>query len=234
MVLSVSITVASAAAVTAAVVGEDFSSMPIDTCFPDGTSVGSWRVVFSGFGCTASVFLQGNVVLMQRPAAATWPGETHAALAVGPSVNGDFTMQVMAMTSRQLRTGSAPAPWEVAWVVWNYTDNARFYYFIPKPNGWELGKADPAYPGGQRFLATGSTPAYPIGTWHQVSVAQSGRTLQVAVNGTAVTSFIDRERPYTSGRVGLYTEDAEVYFDNVSITTPNGKRKQGPTVASPG
>jgi len=29
----------------------------------------------------------------------------------------------------------------------------------------------------------------------------------------------DRERPYTSGRIGLYTEDTEVYFDNVSLGT---------------
>jgi hypothetical protein len=43
-----------------------------------------------------------------------------------------------------------------------------------------------------------------------------------------ITTFTDYERPYSSGRVGLYSEDAEAYFDNVSITTDSrgkGKKK---------
>src|SRR5215510_10924225 len=210
------LSVVAAGAILAAVITENFSSMPIDTCFADGTTVGLWRFVFDGYGCTAAVYVNGNVALMERPAAATWEGETHSALAVGPSVSGDFTAQLWMATANQLRTGSAPAPWEVGWVLWHYTDNVHFYYFIPKPNGWELGKADPAYPGSQRFVATGSTPTFPIGVWRQVTVVQSGQTFQVAVDGTTVTTFTDRERPYSSGRLGLYSEDAQVYFDNVS------------------
>jgi hypothetical protein len=110
-------------------------------------------------------------------------------------------------------------------VLWHYADNTRFYYFIPKPNGWELGKADSAYPGAQRFLATGSSPVFPVGEWYRVSIVQTGQTIQVSVNGIPVTTFTDTERPLTSGRVGLYSEDAEVYFDDVSVTT--GKVKKG-------
>jgi hypothetical protein len=144
---------------------------------------------------------------------------------VGSSVSGDVSLQVSATTVRQLRMGSAPQPWEVAWVLWHYADNSHFYYFIPKPNGWELGKADPAYPGAQRFLATGTSPAFPIGSWYRVGIIQSGQTIQVSVNGAVVTTFTDRERPYSSGRVGLYTEDAEAYFDNVSVTTTSKGKK---------
>ena len=39
------------------------------------------------------------------------------------------------------------------------------------------------------------------------------------MNNLLITTFTDEEHPYTSGRVGLYSEDAEVYFDNVSVST---------------
>jgi len=224
--LMLALTVASAVALVAATIKDDLSAMPVDVCFPDGTDVGLWRFVFDGYGCNAAVFLDGNAVLMERPAEATWSGETHAGLVVGPSVSGDFNLNVSLATGAQLRTGSAPNPWEVAWVLWHYTDNSHFYYFVPKPNGWELGKADPAYPGAQRFLATGTTPTFPIGAWHRVTIAQSGQTITVSVDGVTLTTFTDNQRPYSSGQVGLYSEDAEAYFDDLTLTTPNGKGKK--------
>ena len=39
--------------------------------------------------------------------------------------------------------------------------------------------------------------------------------MTVKVNGTLLVSFTDKERPYTSGKVGFYTEDAEVELDGV-------------------
>src|SRR4051794_23738226 len=95
--------------------------------------------------------------LSLAPAAATSIGETHAALAVSQAaLSGDFTYSAQVLTDQQLRTGGPANPWETAWMVWDYTDNDHFYYFALKTNGWELGKRDPSYPGGQRFLATGS------------------------------------------------------------------------------
>jgi hypothetical protein len=224
--LLAALTLSATAHLFAAVFTEDFSRLPINTCYPDGFVSGDWRSVFDGFGCNATVFLHGDAALMERPAAAVSPGETHAGLVVGPAASGDISLAVSVMTLRQLRTGSAPQPWETGWVLWHYADNTRFYYFIPKPNGWELGKADTAYPGAQRFLSTGSSPTFPIGAWHHVGVVQTGQTIQVSVNGLPITSFTDTERPLTSGRIGLYSEDAEVYFDDVSVTTA-GKGKKG-------
>ena len=109
------------------------------------------------------------------PWPATSPAETHASLVTGPVAVGDMTLEVSSTTTRQLRTGSAPNPWEVAWVLWHYSDNVHFYYFVAKPNGWELGKADPAYPGAQRFLATGSSPSFPIGPWYRVRMSRPAR-----------------------------------------------------------
>ena len=213
------------AAVGAAVITETFSSFPVGTCFPDGGRVGNWLFVFDGFGCVAAAYVDGNTMLMQQPAPAMSPDETHAALVVGPSATGDVSVQASMITTQQLRAGGAPNPWEVAWLLWHFADNTRFYYFIPKPNGWELGKADPAYPGAQRFLATGTWPVFPVGTWHRISVNQTGQTIEVSVNGELLTRFTDRERTYTSGRVGLYTEDAEVYFDDVWLTTAQRGKK---------
>lgn len=119
-------------------------------------------------------------------------------------------------TLEQLRTGSAPNAWESAWAVFGHTDDEHFYYVAFKPNGWELGKVDPAYPGAQRYLATGSTPTCAIGTEHSFDIQQDGNVISVSLDGVLLTTFTDNERPYLSGSIGFYTEDAKVAFDNVS------------------
>jgi Ca2+-binding RTX toxin-like protein len=155
--------------------------------------------------------------LSLTPAVATSPSVTHSALVLSQAVlNGDFTYSADVLTDAQLRTGGAPNPWETAWLVWDYTDNDHFYYFALKTNGWELGKRDPAYAGGQRFLATGSDTSFLLKTWYDVAVTQVGATISVSVDGQPIVTFADQERPYTSGRLGIYTEDARVFFDNVS------------------
>ena len=223
--LVITLTVAISASVLATTFVEDFSAMPTGTCYPDGSAIGVWQFVYNGYGCNGFVASNSNTMLFEQPATSSSPAETHGALVIGPYISGDFTLQVSAATTGQLRLNSAPNPWEVAWVLWHYTDNTHFYYFIPKPNGWELGKEDPAYPGAQRFLASGTSPVFPIGQWYRVGVTQSGQTIQVFVNDVLITTFTDRQRPYSSGRVGLYSEDAEVYFDNVSVITSTVTKK---------
>jgi len=61
---------------------------------------------------------------------------------------------------------------------------------------------------------------------YRVRVVQTGSTIQVYVNNLLITTFTDVESPYTSGRVGLYTEDAESYFDNVSVKRPGDEAKK--------
>jgi len=210
----------------AATFAEDFSDMTTGVCYPDGALAGAWQFIYNGYGCNGFRSASDNTMLFERPKAPASPDETHASLVVGPMIGGDFTLRVWTTTTRQLRTGSEPNPWEVGWVVWNYIDTDHFYYFIPKPNGWELGKRDPAYQGGQRFLATASTPSYPIGAWHRIEVVQSGNTMKVSVNDLPITTFTDRERPYSSGHVGMYSEDAETYFDDISVITGSGKGRK--------
>lgn len=212
--------------VYAATIVEDFSTMPVGTCIDDGSAIGSWMFVYDGYGCNAFVALAGNRTLLEQPAVATQPYETHGNLVVGPETAGDVTVQVDMATSRQLRTGSAPNAWEVGWLLWHYTDNLHFYYVILKPTGWEIGKEDPAYPGAQRFLAAGSSPQFPLGAWYRVKVVQSGGTIQLFVNDLPIATAVDTDTPYTGGMIGLYTEDAETYFDNVMITSGSKGKKR--------
>lgn len=202
---------------------DDFSSYQMTGCpkYVDGDGFGQWQVVYTGYGCVRIIEdTPGNKVLEMQPQAVASPDRTSAPLVVGPKVDSPFTYSGTVQTKRQLRQNSPANPWEVAWVVWNYTDDTHFYYFAPKPNGWELGKEDPAYPGAQRFLATGSSPAFKVGDKLDFKIVQNGNTMTVFVNGAEITTFTDNERPYTSGRVGLYSEDARFIADNIKLTSP--------------
>jgi hypothetical protein len=159
-----------------------------------------------------SVRKGGYTLQSQAPSS---PAETHSALLTSNTTWGDQVFSYTAATLAQLRTGSAPNPWEVAWSMFRFTDLSHYYWFIVKPNGWELGKKQGSDT--QIFLATGATPTEPVGTAYQVRIqAQAGRIL-VSVNGTAVVDYTDPS-PLLGGSVGLYEEDAKVTFTNVSVT----------------
>lgn len=197
---------------------DNFNAYKIQS-YSDGTSFGSWFVQFAGYGAVNIKSNNKNKFLELVPKIAKSTNETHAALVTGKSLSGNILFQTKITTTQQLRTGSTPNPWEVGWVVWNYTDNEHFYYFIPKTNGWELGKRDPSYTGGQRFLATGSNIKFPIKRTYTVKVTQdTSNTVTVWVNGNKITSFTDKELPYTSGAIGFYSEDARVIVDDVLLS----------------
>jgi hypothetical protein len=154
-------------------------------------------------------------LLTLAPAVASRPDATHSALVLSQeSFAGKVVFEGSVCTQEQLRVGTAN-PWETAWLVWNYADNDHFYYFAMKPNGWELGKRDPDYVGGQRFLATGEEVKFEIGAWNRFSIAQDGDRIVISVDGVELVRFQDLERPYVQGRIGLYTEDARVMLDDV-------------------
>ena len=181
-----------------------------------GAGRGVWSVVFDGYGWVGIKPRSRNELTLM-PGTATRPQETHASLVVSRTRYEDFTMTAVAATARQLRVASAPNPWETAWLVWHYIDNTHFYYLALKTNGWELGKADPAYAGAQRFLATGTSPRARIGRTDDVRISQRGAITMVWIDGEHVVTFTDQERPYRGGRIGFYTEDAEVRFSDVVI-----------------
>jgi hypothetical protein len=183
----------------------------------EGQVYGGWLDLFSGYGTIEALEATASQTLISLwPAASATPSETHSALVTSTASFGDFDAGVIVTTLAQLRTPMAN-PWEVGWVLWHYTDNTHFYYITLKPSGWELGKEDPAYPGDQRYLATGSSPTFPVGAPYNVRITQSKNAMTVWVNGRVLTSFTDTQRPYTSGKLGLYCEDSHVTYGEATV-----------------
>lgn len=197
---------------------DGFSGLSAGQRWVDGDRIGdAWQVVFAGYGSVTPMREDGIRALRLAPAVATDPARTHAALVVSTGATSAACQRLTARvrTTEQLRRNSAPNPWEAAWLVWGYRDNEHFYYLAVKPNGWELGKRDPAYPGGQRFLATGGLET-PIGQWRDVRIVQRGDVILAWLDGERLVRFTDRERPYRGGAIGMYTEDAVTDWDRIS------------------
>jgi 3-keto-disaccharide hydrolase len=175
-----------------------------------------WRLAYDGYGHVSASTRHGVVYLTLKPSRAASPASTHAALVLSRKSMRDFTLEIWIRTNRQLRQPQ-PNPWEVGWLLWHYSDDEHFYYVALKPNGWELGKADPGYPGNQRFLATGTRPVFPPARWYAVGVRQRGAAIQVSVAGRPLVRYVDTQRPYHSGSIGLYAEDASATFQPVAF-----------------
>jgi hypothetical protein len=196
---------------------DDFSGYAAGDCVPDGARIGRWNVVSTGFGCVKAAGEGEERWMHASTRRSALSSETHAVLLTGPSVSAPFSFSAKVMTVEQNRTDAPPNGWEAAWLLWDYTDREHFYYFIAKPDGWELGKHDPAFRGGQRFLIEGKEPVFPLRTWSKITISQSGRRIFVRVGSRLVTAFTDVQRPYESGRVGLYGEDCFARFADVSV-----------------
>jgi hypothetical protein len=179
-----------------------------------------WLPVFNGYGSTSIAGSGPHLTVSLRPAPAASRKDTHAALVVSAGSYDDFAATLNVRTRQQLRHGAAgaPNPWEVGWVVWHYTSNQRFYALTLQPTGWVLSKQDPAYPGHQRFLASGRTPLFRVGVPHSVGVVQAGNQITVSADGHLLTQFTDTQRPYLTGAFGMYCEDAHAQFDHIRLT----------------
>lgn len=184
-----------------------------------GETHGDWTVRYTGYGEVTSQ--DGRITL--EPQAAADHDITHGGLVhtTGQCRDADFSMTLN--TETQVRQDS-PNTWEVGWVLWNFTSDTQFYAVALKPNGWEISKQDPDYPGNQRFLATGDTPAFPIGQDYTVTVTQDDGSMTVSVDGQELDTIIDEETPYREGSIGLYTEDARVHFFDFDL--PDCARSQ--------
>ena len=187
----------------------------------DAQACSQWEIIFDGYGeasCT-------DGLLRLKPTSANSQDKTHAGLAKSTTVEveagGVQTIHTTMTTVRQLREDGSPNAWEVAWLLWNYSDNNHFYALALKPNGWEVSKQDTNYDGAQRFLASGNTPVYPPGTSHNVTVTidttnPAAATFVVTVDGQELGKVTDSESPYRSGAVAAYCEDSDVTFTPIT------------------
>ena len=227
--------VAAAAAVMACAIG-----VAVTNSIAGRNSQGRpWLSVFNGYGSTSITGSGPDVAVDLQPAQTESRKVTHSALVVSASPYNDFVATVHVRTLRQLRHGAAgsPNPWEVAWVVWHYTSTQRFYALALEPTGWVLSKQDPAYRGGERFLASGQTPVFRLGVTHTVGIVQVGNRITVSADGRLLTHYTDIQRPYLAGAFGFYCEDAQTHFSQVTLLQlPPGQASRSDTVgvASPG
>ena len=200
----------------------------------DKQNFGKWTVIHAGYGNAKIIANHGNQALQLQPKAHNGPTDTSSTMVVSTVTVGDeFTYSGTISTPEQLRQGATPNAWETGWLVWNFKDNDHYYYLVLRANGWELGKRDPAYKGGQRFMATGSE-SWPLADAKKFTIAKKGNTVEISINGKVLTTFIDDENPYSGGAVGIYSEDARVIADDISLSATaqiKGKANHGGVAA---
>ncbi len=179
-----------------------------------GWSSLDWTVKYDGYG---EVGVEKDSASL-KPRAAQKPTETSAALAVadGPDWH-DYSFSIQMKLQQQLRQNSSPNEWEAGWLFFRYQDEDRSYYLAHKTNGLELGKLVPPKGTGQAFLATTPSPPAEPGRWYDYRIDVKGPTIRIYVDEQLRITYTDPE-PLLSGGVGLYTEDAHVYFRHPEIT----------------
>jgi hypothetical protein len=175
-----------------------------------------WTVKYDGYGEVDF----GPDIASLKPRAAQNPGETSAALAVaGDPAWRDYSFTVRMNLQQQLRQNSPPNPWEAGWLFFRYQSDERSYYMVHKPNGLEIGKLvrpmieGQSVGGNQVFLATKPDPPAEPGRWYDYRIDVRGPTIQVYVDDELQIAYTDPD-PILNGRVGLYTEDAYVLFQD--------------------
>ena len=146
-----------------------FQGAPVGKRWVDATAFGAWYSLHDGFGRTQVESTARGPVLTLTTRAPASPDTTFSSLVHTRRAFEDVDFSLSLRTVAQLRRPT-PNPWEVAWVLWRYTDNEHFYSFIVKPNGFELAKQDKAYRGSQRFLAVSYSRLFPTGAAYRVRV----------------------------------------------------------------
>ena len=198
------------------------------------TGDGQWLTVFTGYGHTEVAGTGAAQTITTAPSTTRSRRATHAALVVSRGHYADFVATLRVQTVRQLRRGAAgrPNPWEVGWVVWHYTSEHSFYALTLEPTGWLLSKQDPAYPGGERFLASGPTPRFRVGVPHRVGIVQIGDQITVSADDHLLTRFTDTRQAYLRGSFGAYSEDSDARFWDIRVRTlPSPALRFGPAAA---
>jgi hypothetical protein len=155
-----------------------------------------------------------NDVLSLASKNPTVASRTYSALVTSRKAWTDYSFAYTQTTVKQLRQGTKPNTWEVGWSMFRYRDLANYYYFILKPNGWELGKKHGS--DAQIFLATGSSPAARVGVTNHVRITVKGAQITIYVDGARIVTFAD-PHPIASGAIGVYEEDAHVHFDQTYV-----------------
>jgi hypothetical protein len=174
----------------------------------------SWEIAYDGFG---QVSFDGGIRL--APKKPEDVNETHAALALLKSAPDSkrYAVRVRYVTTQALR-GEKANPWETFWLFFDYKLDGklkRTNYLIHKPNGMELGRAWNEID--QEFIATTSSPQAIIGSPYELVLVREENRIRALVDGKLALSTDKVDSLERGGRIGLYTEDAEVFIKGVEL-----------------
>lgn len=182
------------------------------------TSIPWGTVIYDGYGSVT--WNVSRKQLMMKPLAATQPYETHAALVVSTkTLKQPFQLSYTMKTIKQLRTGSAPNPWETGWAVFGYKNDGKFKYTILKPQGYGIEIGESLLSDAQNFLYTSplNQDFFPIGKNYSVVITAQNNIVTIMVNSKRYASYTmsNKDLLTADGQFGFYTEDAEVQVSNI-------------------
>lgn len=185
---------------------------------------GKWHGVADGHGAMGvKTEEDGNNVFFLNPKAAERKNVTYSSLVRSVDNFTDFDLTLNIRTDKQLRLNDPPNSWEAGWVFFRYGDTFHYYWLVVKSNGVELGKkdcdncVDPFT--GQIFLKELGSPTLQSGDWSTWNIQVIGNRIKVSIDGNQLIDYTDMtmSEKLRGGSIALYSEDADVVYDNVYI-----------------
>lgn len=186
----------------------------------EGSTVGFLNVVYSGHGFVEmradGLHLSPQVADGPVRNGGAYGYDTHASLVTADAglLGSSYTLRLSMRTIEQLRQ-DGPAPWERAWLLFDYADSLNYSYVILKANGWEIGRVTN---GVQSFDATGNDPRFTVGGADQLTILRTTEHLTVVINDVALFDTVLTGARPMSYRSAVYTEDAHISVDQWSIS----------------
>lgn len=194
-----------------------------------------WHCHYKSNGIIETRQEDNRSVLYMRPEFVS--GNTRSCLFVTNQCFTDFDITFDYKTKSQNRDKTAKN-WEVAWFMWSFYDDWHHYFMLIHANGGlEIGRKDYNQQIEQQiYLVTTPTdkPKFVMNKWYNVRVVKKGLHITVYIDGIKYADFDDngtigtdsntskKPLPPSSkmlhGNIGLYCEDCEACYDNITIT----------------
>lgn len=181
----------------------------------------NWEVAWDGSGKV--VFEESTESLYLKPATAAKKSETYSALVLSKKQFTNFSAEITYTNIAATRINDPPNAWENFWLFFNYmmgSDGHKLTnYLVVKPNGAEIGRAWGET--NQAFVKTTSGilgPSARYGQEVKLKVDRLENSFFGAVGWRSLAKSLGENDLYQQdGKIGLYTEDAEVRVSKVCV-----------------
>ena len=138
-----------------------------------------------------------------------------------PTTNFTVDLEFKVIQQNRIKT---PNPWESFWIFWSYNKDdgnlKRTNYLAFKTNGLEIGKAYNII--SQDFIWTTNTDSIVLNKWHQVQLNFKDFGLTIIMDNKLISILpqLLKQTYLNPGRIGLYSEDANIEIRNIEMTYP--------------